>query len=67
MELSHLREQKLDLTGKLKDLERLSREQEKEIRGLQRGMDNQLTRLKIEYEHKITTLEHQLALASRSS
>ena len=66
-ELSHLREQKLDLTGKLKDLERLSREQEKEIRGLQRGMDNQLTRLKIEYEHKITTLEHQLALASRSS
>lgn len=66
-ELSHLREQKLDLTGKLKDVERLNREQEKEIRGLQRGMDNQLTRLKIEYEHKITTLEHQLALASRSS
>jgi hypothetical protein len=66
-ELSHLREQKLDLTGKLKDLERLNREQEKEIRGLQRGMDNQVTRLKIEYEHKITTLEHQLAVASRSS
>jgi len=66
-ELSHLREQKLDLTGQLKDLQKLSREQQQEIWGLQRGMDNQLTRLKIEYEHKITTLEHRLALASRST
>ena len=61
VELSNLRQEKIDLKAQLSDMQGQNRDQQQTIWGLQRGMDNQLTRLNIEHEARVTQLETQIA------
>jgi hypothetical protein len=74
VELSNLRQEKVDLKAQLIDVQGQNRDQQQTIWSLQRGMDNQLTRLNIEHEARVTqletqnaTLEHKLSLAAQGS
>ena len=66
-ELCWLRQQKSDADAQLSDLRRANHELEQTIRGLERGIDSQMTRAKLEYESRIAGLEHRLVTMSESS
>jgi hypothetical protein len=50
-----------ELVWQLNDLRRHNHELEQTIWGLERGIDSQMTRAKLEYESKLAALEHRLA------
>lgn len=60
-ELVWQRQNKSDADAQLIDLRRQNHELEQTIRGLERGIDSQMTRAKLEYESKLAALEHRLA------
>jgi hypothetical protein len=60
-ELVWQRQNKTDADAQLVDLRRQNHELEQTIRGLERGMDSQMTRAKLEYESKLAALEHRIA------
>lgn len=60
-ELCWLRQQKTDADAQVTDMKRRNHELETTIRGLERAMDIQLTRAKLEYESRIAALEHKLS------
>jgi hypothetical protein len=66
-ELCWLRQQKSDADAQLSDLRRANHELEQTIRGLERGIDSQMTRAKLEYESRISGLEHRLMTMTESS
>jgi hypothetical protein len=65
-ELCWLRQQKSDADAQLSDLRRANHELEQTIRGLERGIDSQMTRAKLEYESRIAGLEHRLMTMTES-
>ena len=60
VELSNLRQEKIDLKAQLNDVQGQNRDQQQTIWSLQRGTDNLLTRLNIEHEARVTQLETQI-------
>ena len=60
-ELVWQRQNKSDADAQLIDLRRQNHELEQTIRGLERGIDSQMTRAKLEYESNLAALEHRLA------
>jgi hypothetical protein len=60
-ELVWQRQNKSDADTQLNDLRRHNHELEQTIWGLERGIDSQMTRAKLEYESKLAALEHRLA------
>lgn len=60
-ELVWQRQNKSDADAQLIDLRRQNHELEQTIRWLERGIDSQMTRAKLEYESNVAALEHRLA------
>ena len=65
-ELTWLRQQKSDADAQLVNLRRENHDLEQTIRGLERGIDTQMTRAKLEYESKIAALEHRITTITES-
>lgn len=59
-ELKWLREQKTEADSRVAELTRANADLEAQVRTLERAMDTQLTRTRLEYESQIASLEYRL-------